>query len=149
MTNRSIAVLSIALVAALLAGCASNPAANDATASIPPPITTDTPTTGRSPLSGTWYGSASEVGSGASYYSAGESLRINDDGTWILTESRRGGGAEVKYSGTLAVHGNRVIFSEANTRRSMSLTQSGHRLYGLAHLNSPGPVMLEFTRVEQ
>ena len=149
MTNRPIAVLIIALVAAaILAGCASNPAANDATASIPPPITTDTPTTGRSPLSGTWYGSASEVGSGASYYSARESLRINDDGTWILTE-RRGGGAEVKYSGTLAVHGNRVIFSEANTRRSMSLTLSGHRLYGLAHLNSQGPVMLEFTRVEQ
>ena len=45
--------------------------------------------------------------------------------------------------------GNRVIFSEANTRRSMSLTQSGRRLYGLAQLNSRGPVMLEFTRVEQ
>jgi len=148
MTNRSIAVLSIALVAALLAGCASNPAANDAAASIPPTITTDTPTTGSSPLSGTWYGSASEIGSSAGYYSAGESLRINDDGTWILTE-RRGGGADVKYSGTLTVHGNTVVFSEANSRRSMSLTKSGSRLYGLVRLNSQGPVMLEFTRVEQ
>jgi hypothetical protein len=45
--------------------------------------------------------------------------------------------------------GNRVIFSEANTRRSMSLTQSGRRLYGPAQLNSRGPVILEFTRVEQ
>jgi hypothetical protein len=148
MTNRSIAVSSIALVAALLAGCASNPAANDAAASIPPTITTDTPTTGRSPLSGTWHGSASEVGSGAGYYSAGESLRINDDGTWILTE-RRGGGADVKYSGTLTVRGNTVVFSEANSRRSMSLTKSGSRLYGLVRLNSQGPVMFEFTRVEQ
>ena len=148
MTNRSIAVLSIALVAALLAGCASNPAANDAAASIPPTITTDTPTTGSSPLSGTWNGSASEIGSGAGYYSAGESLRINDDGTWILTE-RRGGGADVKYSGTLTVHGNTVVFSEANSRRSMSLTKSGSRLYGLVRLNSQGPVMFEFTRVEQ
>ena len=83
---------------------------NDAAASIPPTITTDTPTTGRSSLSGTWNGSASEVGSGAGYYSTGESLRINDDGTWILTE-RRGGGADVKYSGTLTVHGNTVVFS--------------------------------------
>ena len=32
MTNRSTALLSIALMTALLAGCASNPAANDATA---------------------------------------------------------------------------------------------------------------------
>jgi hypothetical protein len=148
MTNRSIAVLSIALVAALLAGCASNPAANDAAASIPPTITTDTPTTGSSPLSGTWYGSASEIGSSAGYYSAGESLRINDDGTWILTE-RRGGGADLKYSGTLTVHGNTVVFSEANSRRSMSLTKSGSRLSGLVRLNSQGPVMFEFTRVEQ
>ena len=147
MTNRSIAVLSTALVAALLAGCASDPAANDAAASIPPTITTDTPTTGRSSLSGTWNGSASEVGSGAGYYSTGESLRINDDGTWILTE-RRGGGADVKYSGTLTVHGNTVVFSEANSRRWMSLTKSGRRLYGLVRLNSQGPVMLEFTRVE-
>jgi hypothetical protein len=148
MTNRPIALLNIALVAALLAGCASNPDANDAAASIPPTITTDTPTTGRSPLSGMWYGSASEVGASAGYYSSGESLRINDDGTWILTE-RRGGGADVKYSGTVAVRGNRVTFSEANARPLMSLTRSGDRLYGLVHLNSQGPVMLEFTRGEQ
>ena len=146
MTNRSIAVLSIALVA--LAGCASNPAANDVAASIPPTITTDTPVTGRSALSGTWYGSASEVGASAGYYSAGESLQINDDGTWILTE-RSGGGAGVKYSGTLTVHGSTVVFSDASSRRSMSLTKSGRRLYGLAHFTSQSPVMLEFTRVEQ
>jgi len=144
MTNRSIAVLSIVLVTALLAGCASNHAATDAArvasaaASIP---------SGRSPLSGTWYGSAWEVSSGASVYSADDSLRINDDGTWTLTE-RPSRGAAVEYSGTSTVHGNRVILSEANGRRSMSLTLSGRRLYGPAHMSS-GAVMLEFTRVEQ
>src|SRR5437879_13566155 len=111
MTNRSIAVLSIARVTALLAGCASNPAANDAArvasaaASIP---------SGRSPLSGTWYGSAWEVSPGASQYSADDSLRINDDGTWTMTESPSGGRPPTKYSGTSTVHGNRVILSEAN-----------------------------------
>ena len=144
MTNRSIAVLSIALMTALLAGCASNHAANDAarvasaTASIPP---------GRSPLSGTWYGSAHEVGSGASHYSADESLWINDDGTWTLTE-RSKGGAAVEYSGTSTVHGNRVILSGANGRRWMSLTQNGRKLHGLTSVNSRR-IMLEFTRVEQ
>ena len=147
MTKRSIAVLSIALVAALLAGCASNPAANGAAASIPPAITTDTPTTGRSPLSGTWSGSAYEVGASAGFYSADDSLRINDDGTWTLTE-RPNGGAAIECSGTSSVHGNRVILSEANGRRSMSLTQSGRRLYGLTNVNNR-VLMLEFTRVEQ
>ena len=143
MTNRSIAVLSIALVTALLAGCASNHAANDAArvasaaTSIP---------SGRSPLSGTWYGSAWEVSSGASVYSADDSLRINDDGTWTLTE-RSKGGAAVEYSGTSTVHGNRVILSGANGRRWMSLTRNGRKLHGLTYVNSRR-VMLEFTRVE-
>ncbi len=147
MTNRSIALLSIALMTALLAGCASNPAANDATASIPPPIATDTPITGRSPLSGTWYGSAYEVGAGASQYTADESLRSNDDGTCTLTE-RSNGRAAVEYSGTATVDGNRVILSAANGRRWISLTRKGRRLYGLAYVNSR-LVMLEFTRAEQ
>ena len=147
MTKRSIAVLSIALVAALLAGCASNPAANGAAASIPPAITTDTPTTGRSPLSGTWYGSAHEVGGGASQYTADESLRINDEGTCTLTE-RSNGRAAVEYSGTATVDGNRVILSAANRRRWISLTRNGRRLYGLEYANSRR-VMLEFTRAEQ
>ena len=147
MTNRSIALLSIALMTALLAGCASNPAANDATASIPPPIATDTPITGRSPLSGTWYGSAHEVGAGASQYTADESLRINDDGTCTLTE-RSNGRAAVEYSGTATVDGNRVILSAANGRRWISLTRNGRRLYGLEYANSRR-VMLEFTRAEQ
>ena len=143
MTNRSTAVLSIALMTALLSGC--NLAANDAArvasadASIP---------SGRSPLSGTWYGSAWEVNAGASQYSADASLRINDDGTWTMTESPSGGRPPTKYSGTSTVHGNRVILSEANGRRSMSLTWSGRRLYGLANVNSR-VVMMELIRVEQ
>jgi len=143
MTNRSTAVLSIALMTALLSGC--NLAANDAArvasaaASIP---------SGRSPLSGTWYGSAWEVSPGASQYSADDSLRINDDGTWTMTESPSGGRPPTKYSGTSTVHGNRVILSEANGRRSMSLTWSGRRLYGLANVNSR-VVMMELIRVEQ
>jgi len=144
MTNRSIAVLSIALMTALLAGCASNHTPNDearvasATASVP---------SGRSPLSGTWYGSAHEVGSSFTSYSADESLRINDDGTWTCTE-RSNGGATVEYSGTATVQGNRVILSGANGRRWMSLTQNGRKLHGLAYVNSRR-VMLEVTRVEQ
>ena len=146
MTNRSIAVLSIARVTALLAGCAGNPAANDAAASIPPTITTDTPTTGRSPLSGTWYGSGWEVGSSGSITNGDASLRINDDGTWTMT-GRPNGGAAVEYSGTSTVNGNRVILSADNGRRWMSLTQNGRRLYGLTIVNSRR-VMLEFIRVE-
>ena len=146
MTNRSIAVLSIALVAALLAGCASNPAANGAAASIPPAITTDTPTTGRSPLSGTWYGSGWEVGSSASIINGNATLRINDDGTWTMT-GRPNGGAALEYSGTSTVNGNRVILSAANGRRWMSLALNGRRLYGPAMVNSRR-VMLEFIRVE-
>jgi len=142
MTNRSIALLRIVLVTALLAGCASNRGTPDAAASIP---------SGRSPLSGTWYGSAYEVGGSSSgrnsaFYSADYSLRINDDGTWTLTARPRGG-ATVEDSGTLAARGNRVILSEANGRRSISLTQSGSRLYGLAKMSSERrTVMLEFTR---
>jgi hypothetical protein len=144
MTNRSTAVLRIALVTALLAGCASNHAANDPTrvasaaASIP---------SGRSPLSGTWSGSGWEVGSGASITNGDASLRINDDGTWTMT-GRPSGGAALEYSGTSIVNGNRVILSAANGRRWMSLTQNGRRLYGLTIVNSRR-VMLEFIRVEQ
>ena len=142
ITNRSIAVLSIAL-ATLLAGCASNHAANDAArvgsaaASIP---------SGRSPLSGTWYGSGWEVGSSASINNGNATLRINDDGTWTMT-GRPNGGAALEYSGTSTVDGNRVILSAANGRRGMSLTLNGRRLYGPAMVNSRR-VMLEFIRVE-
>src|SRR2546422_3695291 len=133
MTNRSIAVLSIALVTALLAGCASNHAANDAArvgsaaASIP---------SGRWPLSGTWYGSGWEVGSSASIINGNATLRINDDGTWTMT-GRPNGGAALEYSGTSTVNGNRW----------MSLALNGRRLYGPAMVNSRR-VMLEFIRVE-
>src|SRR5437016_13411674 len=132
MTNRSIAVLSIARVTALLAGCAGNPAANDAArvasaaASIP---------SGRSPLSGTWYGSGWEVGSSASIINGNATLRINDDGTWTMT-GRPNGGAALEYSGTSTVNGNRVILSAANGRRWMSLALNGRRLYG--------PALVEF-----
>jgi len=138
MTKRSITVFGITVAMLVLAGCATSPPGNEAAASIP---------SGRSPLSGTWSGSAYEVGASAGFYSAYDSLRINDDGTWTLTE-RPNGGAAVEFSGTSSVHGNRVILSEANGRRSMSLTQSGRRLYGLANVNNR-VLMLEFTRVEQ
>ena len=87
------------------------------------------------------------MGASAGFYSADDSLRIYDDGTWTLTE-RPNGGAAIECSGTSSVHGNRVILSEANGRRSMSLTQSGRRLYGLTNVNNR-VLMLEFIRVEQ
>ena len=138
MTKRSITAWVITVAMLVLAGCATSPPGNEAAASIP---------SGHSPLSGTWSGSAYEVGASAGFYSADDSLRINDDGTWTLTE-RPNGGAAVEFSGTSSVHGNRVILSEANGRRSMSLTQSGRRLYGLTNVNSRA-LMLEFIRVEQ
>jgi hypothetical protein len=149
MTKRSITVLVLALATLILAGCASEPAANGVAASIP---------SDRSPLSGTWHGSATEVGSGTSLWSADYRLHINDDGTWTLTMRPRGGAA-VEYSGTSSVRGNRIKLSETNGPRSITLMHSGRRLYGIATVNSWGhtatesvasrPVMLEFTRSEQ
>jgi len=142
MTNRSIAVLGVALVMALLAGCASNYVANGASASIP---------SDRSLFSGTWYGSAYEIGGSSSggssaFYGPNYSLRINDDGTWTLTERPRGGAA-IEYSGTSTARRNRVTLSEARGRQAISLTQSGSRLYGLTNMNSR-TVIIEFTRSE-
>ena len=80
-------------------------------------------------------------------YTADETLRINDDGTWVLTE-HPSGRAAVEYSGTSTVRGARVILSEAHSSRSLSFTLSGRRLYGLANVNGRR-LMLEFTRAEQ
>ena len=140
MTNRSIVVLVIALATALpAAGCATSRGGGDeAAAAIP---------SSPSPFRGTWYGSAYDVASGSSRFSSRSSLRINDDGTWSLTESLPGGGV-VESSGTSTARGNRVTLREANGRRSMILTQSGSRLYGWerAKPGMEGPVKIEFTR---
>ena len=138
MTKRSITVYVITVAMLILAGCATSPTMHDAAASIP---------SGRSPLSGTWYGSAYQFGASAGLYGAECSLRINDDGTWTWTQ-RPNGGAAVEYSGTSTALGDRVILSEANSVRSIELRQSAGRLYGLANVNGL-TVMLEFTRVEQ
>jgi hypothetical protein len=132
-------VITVAML--IMAGCATSPTVNDvndAAASIP---------SGRSPLSGTWHGSAYQFGASAGFYSADCSLRINDDGTWTWTQHPKGGAA-VEYSSTSTVRGNRVLFSEANSQRSIELRQSAGRLYGLANVDGL-TLMFEFTRLEQ
>jgi hypothetical protein len=143
MTNRSIAMLAIALATTLpAAGCAtSRGGVNEAAAAIP---------SEPSPFHGTWRGSAYDVASGSSRYSRRCSLRINDDGTWSLTESLPGGGV-VESSGTSTARGHRVTLMETNGRRSLILTQSGSRLCGWerAKPGMDGPVKIEFTRSEE
>jgi hypothetical protein len=140
MTHRSIALLVIALAATLpAAGCATSPGGmNEAAAAIP-----STP----SPLRGTWRGSAYDVANGGSRYSSRSDLRINDDGTWRLTESLPGGSV-VESTGTSTARGNQVILRDRNGRRSLILTQSGDTLYGWerAMPGMEGPVKIEFTR---
>jgi hypothetical protein len=139
MTNRSIAVLLIGLATALpAAGCSVSRAGDEAAAAIP---------SGPSPFRGTWHGSATEVGSGPSFYASVNDLRINDDGTWTMTETR--GVTAVRHSGTSVARGNRLTLADANGRRWMTLRQSGGKLYGLEDVRGAnGSVLLEFTRSE-
>jgi hypothetical protein len=141
MTNRSITAFALVLAMVLLAGCAGHYAANGASASIP---------SDRSLFSGAWRGSAYEIGGSSSggssaFYGPDLSLRINDDGTWTMTERSRGGAA-VEYSGTSTARGNRVTLYAAG-RPEISLTQSGRTLYGLVNMNSRS-IVIEFTRAE-
>ena len=142
--HRMIAVGIMALAAALpAAGCATSRAADGVGDSIP---------SGPSPLSGTWYGSAHEVvRDGNPPYVASYVLRINDDGTVTLKAYLHRGGS-FEYSGTASVRGNRVILSETNGSRWVSLKSSGRTLYAVIHMGSwrltNSPVAIEFHRAE-
>jgi len=143
MSNRSIiGLLMILTLLSTTAGCATHQGHDAAAASIP---------TGPSPLRGSWYGSSHEVGASSTYYGSNYALDIKDDGTWTLTETMHRGGSVTKYSGTSTVNGDRIILSETNGRRWISLKKSGNRLYGTENVKRSGAdsghVMVEFTRL--
>ena len=140
MRTRSLAVSLVALALLSSAGCATHQGP-DASASIP---------TGPSPFRGAWRGSTYGVGAASTYYGADCTLDIKDDGTWTLIETPHRGGRPAQHSGTSTVSGDRLILSEHNGRRWMSLQQSGNRLYGFQNVErsnaESGRLMIEFTR---
>jgi len=105
--------------------------------------------TGPSPLRGTWHGSAYDIGASSSNYGSGYLLTIEDDGTWKMSETMRGGGA-AQHTGKAIVRGDRVTLVEPSGRPWLELRRSGNRLHGLASMRrsatDSGRVMIEFTR---
>jgi len=140
MRTRSLAVSLVALALLSSAGCATHQGP-DASASIP---------TGPSPFRGAWRGSTYGVGAASTYYGGDCTLDIKDDGTWTLIETPHRGGRPAQHSGTSTVSGDRLILSELNGRRWMSLQQSGNRLYGFQNVErsnaESGRLMIELTR---
>ena len=145
MTNRSIAVLLIALATTLPAGgCATTRTANGAAASI---------TYDGSRLAGTWYGTGGETNSSSTGrpYLANYVLRIEDDGTATLS-GRLLSGPAFAYSGTATMRGNLVILSETNGSHWLSLKWwDNSTLYAVTDMarwraGVRGPVAIEFHR---
>ena len=67
-------------------------------------------------------------------------------------ETPHRGGRPVQHSGTSTVSGSRLILSESNGRRWMSLQQSGNRLSGFENMErsngESGRLMIEFRRIQ-
>ena len=127
----------VAALALLLAGCAAHGSIADISAS---------PGPDPGALAGSWRGTFYQVGSSLTFVEGSMTVDIHDDGTFTWT-SKKMGPFPAKDSGTVTLHGRRVVLKDA-AGRSVPLVLRGDTLYGVSdELGSEQSVDVVLTRV--